>query len=122
MTAGAFTVISAGYPAMAALGVWSTVNGEQVLDAITTPRAAEAGLVWTGTDRHDDVIARLLLDFYRIGGDIERSPAPRLDIDQECALLRAAALPTVLSTQSVQEVRARYTCVTGLRVIPVRQD
>jgi hypothetical protein len=122
MTAGAFTAISAAYPAMAVLGVWSTVNGEQVLNAITTPRAAEAGLVWTDTDRHDDVIARLLLDFYRIGGDVERSPAPRLDIDQECALLRAAALPTVLSTQSVQEVRARYTCVSDLRVIPVRHD
>jgi hypothetical protein len=54
-----------------------------------------------------------------VAGTRERAPQARLTIEQECALLEAAARPVVLSTQPEASVRARYACVPGLTVIRV---
>ncbi|NYG07690.1 hypothetical protein BJ986_002177 [Phycicoccus badiiscoriae] len=105
-------------PAGAFVGAWSTVRGPVVLDAVTSPGADGAQVVWLGT-KGDDTIGRILLDFYRAGHTAARTPQPPLDVSQECALLKAASTPTVLSDRAPDEVRRRYSCVPAVRVIPV---
>ena len=99
---------------------WSYVQGAPVLNAVTTTGAARAQVVWLGGGPRDDVIARILLDFYRAGDTAERTPQQPLTVAEDCALLAAAERPTVLSSRPLPEVRARYACVRDLSVVPVR--
>jgi hypothetical protein len=106
-------------PALAMMGPWSSIDGGRVLAAITAPHAEEAQVVWLGRPASNGVIARVLLDFYRVEATQARTPQPPLSVTQECELLRRAQIPTVLSSEPEGAVRARYRCVTGLRVLAV---
>ena len=114
--AGLTMVLALVQPVGAFVGAWSSVRGPGTLDAITSAGARDAQVVWLG-DRGDDTIGRVLLDFYRVPAP-GRTPQPPLDVDEECALLAAAARPTVLSNRPDAEVRARYSCSPGLVVVP----
>jgi hypothetical protein len=111
----AFALIT---PAGAFVGAWSMVHGPLVLDAVTSPSADQAQVVWLGTVGDDD-IGRILLDFYRAGHTATRTPQPPQDVAGECGLLAGSTAPTVLSNRSPDEVRRRYACVPAVRVIPV---
>ena len=87
--------------------------------AVTTPGAAEAQVVWLGS-AGDDTITRILLDFYRVSTTSDRTRQPLLDREEECAVLRAADRPAVLSDRPEAEVRARDDCAPAVRVVPVR--
>jgi hypothetical protein len=107
----------------ARLGVWSTVDGDRVVPAVTTPGAARAQVVWLQRTPTDDSVARSLLDIYRVAGTRARVPQARLSVAEECTLLRASAEPTVLSTAGAAAVRGRYACeprATHLPVVGVR--
>jgi hypothetical protein len=106
-------------PAGAFVGAWSTSRGREVVAAITSPGAAHAQVVWLGA-RGDDTISRILLDFYRVDRTRERTPQPPLNVAEECELLRAATRPTVLSSAPPAQVRTRYACISGLRVVGVQ--
>lgn len=112
----AFALIT---PAGAFVGAWSTVRGPVVLDAVTSPGADQAQVVWLGTVG-DDTIGRVLLDFYRAGRTPLRTPQPPQDVAEECGLLAASTTPTVLSDRPAAEVRERYSCVPSLRVVQSR--
>ena len=100
-------------------GKWSSVDAERVLATLRSADASSAQVVWTG-DREDDTIARILLDFYRVGETRDRTVQHPLSVAEECLLLRAAARPAVLSTETMAAVRARYSCVPDLRVVVVQ--
>jgi hypothetical protein len=104
-------------PAGAFLGAWSTARGPVVLGAVTSPGAEKAQVVWLGSIG-DDTIGRILLDFYRAGETVERTPQPPLDVLEECRLLRAVDEPAVLSSRPAESVRTRYGCASGLEVVP----
>lgn len=104
-------------PAAAFHGGWSTVRGPVVLDAVTTPGARQAQVVWLGATG-DDLIARLLLDYYRLP-DPARTPQSPLDVAGECQLLDAVDRPAVLSDRTAAEVRRRYTCSPDVGLVSV---
>ncbi|GAA2739332.1 hypothetical protein GCM10009867_34950 [Pedococcus aerophilus] len=110
----AYALIS---PALAFMGAWSSVRGPVVVDAITSPGADNAQVVWLG-DLGDDTIGRILLDFYRVP-DPRRTLQSPLDVAEECTLLRAADRPTVLSNRTSAEVQSRYGCVPTVERVPV---
>ena len=105
-------------PAASFMGKWSSVSAPKVLAAVRPEGAAAAEVVWTG-DREDDTVARILLDFYRVGQTRERTLQHPLSIAEECALLAKVSQPVVLSTEAPGTVEARYRCATGLRTIHV---
>lgn len=111
----AFALIT---PAGAFFGAWSTVRGSVVLDAVTSPGAERAQVVWLGGIRQDDTIGRILLDFYRAGETVERTPQHPLDVLEECDLLQAVDQPAVLSIRPAESVRTRFGCATKLEVVP----
>jgi hypothetical protein len=128
MVVGAASVLAVLYAAISPLGAfagaWSTVDGTRVMAAVTSPRAAEAQVLWTsGTadaSRQPDMtdtVGRILLDFYA-GGRV-RTPQAPLDVAGDCELLRTAAAPAVLSDHDAAEVRQRYGCVPGLALVAV---
>lgn len=118
VVAGALGIVGVLTPLGALVGSWSTVNGSTTMAAITSPGASSAQVAWLGSTG-DDTIARILLDYYRVGTSSVRTPQPPLSVTQECELLRAAATPTVLSNRPATQVRARYDCVPDVRVVPV---
>jgi hypothetical protein len=105
---------------LAATGHWAMVSPGRVLDAVTTPRSSSAQVVWLAGDRTNGVIARILLDFYRVARTQERTPQPALTVAEECALLLRAPQPVVLSDVESVIVRSRYSCVPELQVLAVR--
>jgi hypothetical protein len=105
-------------PASAFLGAWSSVEGVRVLPALSAPGADRAQVVWLGSIG-DDTIGRILLDFYRAGDTMERTPQEPLDREAECALLRDAAGPVVLTDHRRLEALSRYSCVPRLSVVEV---
>ncbi|WP_210438157.1 hypothetical protein [Nocardioides xinjiangensis] len=114
----ALVVMTAGVvsPAGALMGVWSTVRADVVLRAIEMPAAADADGVWMRSETETTVV-RTLLDVHRP----ERAPGAVRDgvtLAQECAALRAASRPVVLTTHNSDGARRRYSCapVSVLRV------
>ncbi|MBD3783345.1 MAG: hypothetical protein IE926_10390 [Micrococcales bacterium] len=106
-------------PFAAFTGGWSTTDGPTVLRAVSAPGAGDAQVVWTDGPVVTDTVARILLAAVRpTSGGIAR-PQSSLTVEQECALLRAADAPAVLSDHPVAEVRARYACVPDVRVVAV---
>lgn len=105
---------------LAATGHWAMVSPGLVLDAVATPRSSSAQVVWLAGDRTNGVIARILLDFYRVARTQERTPQPALTVAEECALLQRAPQPVVLSDAESVIVRSRYSCVPELEVLAVR--
>jgi hypothetical protein len=122
--AGAALLVAYGLlmPWGAVLGVWSTVEGQRVLDAVTTPDAPRAQVVWLESTPITDAVTRSLLDAYRAPGSSDRAPQAPLSVAEECRLLDAAPAPAVLSSAAGAVVRARYGCVTGLDVVPVAPE
>ena len=101
------------------LGIWSTVDGRRVLTAVETPSAKDATVVWLQDTVTTDSVTRILLDVLRVPDHKERALQSGLTVGQECALLREADRPAVLSTAPVDAVRQRYACVSGLTVLAV---
>ncbi|SDP26523.1 hypothetical protein SAMN04489867_1898 [Pedococcus dokdonensis] len=108
-------------PLIGASGAWPSPHGAVVLRAVTTPRAADAQVVWTG-DGADDTISRILLDYYRVAQTPARTAQGGLDVATECQLLSESDAPAVLSTRDEPDVRARYACAPDVQRIPVRPD
>ena len=104
----------------AQLGVWSTVDGERVLSAVTSPGSPRAQVVWLQRSPTDDAVARSLLDVYRVAATRERVPQGRVSIDQECSALTRAASPTILSTAQADVARQRYACEPDAVLLQVR--
>lgn len=102
-------------------GLWSTVNGDLVLDAVTTDRASEADVVWLGDTPTNDSVARILLTFYRVGGTWKWGVQSRWDREGECRVLRSGPASSVLTTERSDLVGLRYSCVPRVDVIPVRR-
>ena len=94
----------------ALLGLWSTVDGERVLAAVTSPGSHLAQVVWLQRSPTDDAVARSLLDVYRVDATRARAPQGRVSLDDECSALRRAASPTILSTAEADVARQRYAC------------
>jgi len=114
----AVTIPCLAAPWAALRGSWSAVHAERVLAVVTTPGVAEAQVVWT-EDREDDTVSRILLDFYQIPHTRVRTVQHPTSVADDCTLLTASTAPTVVSDQPPTAVRARYSCVVGVRVIPV---
>jgi hypothetical protein len=76
-------------------------------------------VVWLGQDPRDDVVSRILLDYYRVATTRERTVQEPLTVAQECGLLRAAHRPAVLSDQPELAVDRRYACVPDLVLVRV---
>lgn len=121
LVGGLLLTCAAVSPAAAFAGAWSTVRGPLVLDAVTSPGAEKAQIVWLGAVG-DDTIGRVLLDFYHVRVTQVRTPQSPLDVGEDCALLAAAREPAVLSDRSAAEVRRRYACVPRVQVIPAAQQ
>jgi hypothetical protein len=106
-----------------ATGGWSMITDPRtVVAAITTSDAESAQVVWLGGERTDDVITRILLDFFRLerlDWTSEKTPQSALSLEEECEILRRAGDPAVLSDVEVTQVADRYDCVPGVRVIRV---
>jgi hypothetical protein len=109
-------VLFAVFPSTASAGP------DPTLDALTTPGAASAQVVWLPGSTEaatvaDSTITRILLDFYSdIGPTRDQAP---LRLDEECRLLARASSPTVLSSAPEEAVRARYSCAPAVSVITV---
>ena len=108
-------------PALAVV-TWPSVNGDRVLTALTAPDAGTTQVVWLPGHLADSTITRILLDFYRVGQPGEFLPQAPLGVTQECQLLASQPHPAVLSTAPEADVRQRYACTPGLRVVPVRDQ
>lgn len=118
--AGVVVLVCLVTPVMASAGQWSNVHADAVLTAAATPDAVDADVVWLGGTDYDDLVVRVMLDFFRVeeGRDV-------LDYDlrvptraEECGLLEQQTRPTVLSAAPEAAVRLRYPCVSRLRVVP----
>jgi hypothetical protein len=114
--------LCAAVPASALMS-WETVDGRRVLDAVASPRAGSAQVVWlpgAESELSDQTIARILLDFYRVREAAAFLPQAPLNVEQECEVLEGSDRPTVLSSAPLAQVRARYGCSSGLRVVLVQ--
>lgn len=117
--AGLVTAYALLLPWGSQAGAWSTVDGSRVLAALTTPGAPGAVVVWLEDSPTTDSITRSFLDVLRVEQSRTRAPQARTSVEQECALLRAAERPVVLSTAAEAAVRDRYSCVPDVVVVPV---
>ncbi len=118
---GAVTLVFAMVqPAAAFFGVWSTVDGAMVLRMLSLPGAGQAQVVYTDGALGTDTLTRVLLDAVRPDPGPLRTPQERLDVNEECVLLRASPKPTVLTNQPDADVRARYGCAKQLRIVRLR--
>ncbi|WP_299442809.1 hypothetical protein [uncultured Phycicoccus sp.] len=104
-------------PAAAYVGVWSTVDGALVLRLLSTPGAPDAQVVWSEGPVVTDTVSRLLLDALRPEPGPLSTPQQPLTVEEECALLQAASDPVVLTDQPPEEVRRRFGCAPGVRVL-----
>jgi hypothetical protein len=106
-------------PSAAQLHIWSTVHGDAVIAAVTSPDADRAQVVWLGSGAVDSTVTRLLLDFFRAGSTSARTPQAPLGVAGECALLDESPSPTVLSDQPRGAVLTRYGCVPQVSTVQV---
>ena len=77
-----------------------------------------AAVVWRASKPVDDATAQLLLDFYSATARTPRLGLAATRVEDQCALLRAAARPLVISAAPEREVRDRFTCVPAVEVVP----
>src|SRR5918993_311508 len=103
----------------AVLGVWSSVDGAQVLKALRTPGAQTAQVVWLRSSPTTDAVTRSLLDAFRATETRDRAPQAAMSVPEECRLLKAAPAPVVLTTGTDKETRSRYQCVSGIEILRV---
>lgn len=124
VVAGGAAILGAAFaslqPAAAFLGMWSTAEGPAVVRLLTTPGAGHAQVVWSGGRRGTSTITRVLLDAVRSDPGPLRTPQRVLSVTEECDLLRASAVPTVLTDRREADVRTRYACVPGVRIVEAR--
>lgn len=97
-------------PAAAFASVWSTADGRTLFRLIETPGAVQAQVVWSGAGEGTDTLTRNLLDVVRPEPGPVRTPQAVLTVAEECALLDAAEVPTVLTVMPEAQVRSRYAC------------
>jgi hypothetical protein len=116
---GVVTAFAMVLPWGSQLGVWSSVDGQRVMGAVTASGASDAVVVWLEDSPTTDSITRSLIDVLRVGRTRDRAPQARVSVAQECAMLQTAASPVVLSTASEAMVRARYGCVHDVVVLHV---
>ena len=117
---GLAVAVSLATPTMGVLrGVWGAADPDVVLRMVTSGSSPEVAVVWRASDDVDDATAQLLLDFYSATAQTPRLGLAARTVPEQCALLSAAAAPVVLSEAPEAEVRARFTCAPGLRVIRV---
>ena len=117
---GLSVAVSAATPTLGVLrGAWGGANTDTVMRVVTSEAAADAVVIWRVSDETDDATSQLLLDFYTATAHTPRlGLAPRTAVEQ-CALLRQAREAVVLSEAPESEVRSRFGCVPGLRVVRV---
>ena len=118
---GAFSLAGPLFPVF---GPSATADGPTTLGSLRAPDASSADVVWLprGTaeeTRFDSTTVRLMLEVFeaRRGMAVRDQRSPTLA--QECEILGRSPRPTVLSTASVEVVRRRYSCVSGVGLIPV---
>lgn len=115
----AVSALSIAAPVLALFGSWSPVDGDSVVQAVRARGASGAQVFWSGGDWALDATIQSLLPFYSIGPDDYPSPVPRDSLEDQCARLRGAGTPTVLSPVDPATVRARFSCVPDITVIEV---
>ena len=116
--AGPLLSLCAANPAFAVVS-WPAVDGSRVLGTLASPGAGEAQVVWFPGEVYESTIARILLDFYRVGHHEGFLPQQPLGVNEECEVLRGSSHPAVLSPAPAPDVRERYSCVAQVRVIRV---
>ncbi|MGG5258031.1 hypothetical protein [Phycicoccus avicenniae] len=120
--AAACTVGALVAPWGAFTGAWRSSDGATVLRLLAAPGAERAQVVWSDGVLVTDAVTRILLDAYRSGERTSDTLQHSASVEEECALLQAAATPTVLTDRPEADVRARYACVPDLRVVTVPTD
>ena len=105
-------------------GGWVHLTPSRALDALATPGAERAQVVWLPDDHDptadvmDALISRILLDYFRAAPALTLVQQSDLTMEQSCALLRQHG-GWVLSDQPVAEVKAHYSCEPSVQVIPL---
>ena len=104
-------------------GGWTSITPARVLNALSTPDAAQAQVVWLPADEPiadvmDALISRILLDYFRAEPALTLVQQSDLTMEQSCALLREHG-GWVLSDQPEAAVRAHYSCEPSVKVIPL---
>jgi hypothetical protein len=118
---GAVVVACLLTPVAAPTGVWTSVDPALVLNALATPGAATAQVVWLPGREAEATTVRMLMDVYHPSSSRGSTPQVWLPVSDECGLLlRPAHRPEVLSSASEADVRARYACVPETGRVPVR--
>ena len=116
---------SAAGPLFPVFGPSATADGATTLGALRAPAATSAEVVWLPRatpeeTRFNSTTVRLMLEVFEARRGMvprdQRSPT----LAEECAILNRSVRPTVLSTASLETVRSRYACASGVAVIPVR--
>ena len=117
---GLVVAVSAATPTMGVLrGVWGAADADRVMRMVTSGSGPDAAVVWRASDDVDDATAQLLLDFYSATAKTPRLGLAARTVPEQCALLLAAPAPVVLSNAPESEVRARFACAPGVRVVRV---
>jgi hypothetical protein len=110
-------------PTIPMRGGWTSITPARVLNALSTPDAAQAQVVWLPADEPiadvmDALISRILLDYFRAEPALTLVQQSDLTMEQSCALLREHG-GWVLSDQPEAAVRAHYSCEPSVKVIPL---
>jgi hypothetical protein len=84
---------------------------------VQTPAATQAQVVWSGRGEATDTLGRTFLDATRADPGPLTTPQEPLTVEEECALLGAAQMPTVLTAMPERDARERYSCAASLVVI-----
>lgn len=112
---GAIAVWGLATPLGSQVHAWSTVDASRVMGAVDIREAPDAQAVWMDTPT-ESAVTRTLLAALRSEVLLD----DRLTIGEECAALRVAAVPTVVTSHSAVAARQRYECVDQLVVLTVQ--
>lgn len=112
LAATAFVLWGLVTPLGSQLGWWSTVDSSRVIRAAVAPGSVEAHGVWLDTPT-ESAVTRTLLSILRGEAVIDDRPS----LADECAALRTAREPVVVSARSTTATVDRYDCVDGLLVV-----
>lgn len=100
---------------------WGGADPEQVMRMTTSAPSPRVAVIWRASNTVDDATAQLLLDFYSATAQTPRLGLAARSVSDQCALLLAAPRPVVLSDAPETDVRNRFTCAPGLRVVPMSE-
>lgn len=116
--AGICSAIGVLSPLTAPFGAWSTVDGGAVVRIMSAPGADHTQVFWSGRPGPLDPTVQILLAMYgpKPAAAIEE-PLPTGSVAEQCARLNGSSEPRVLTTATVEQARARFTCAPGAAVI-----